>query len=128
MGMMTRENLGLEYWFPLLGTYPLKDEVGMGVVCITFKMSLRKGRYAEYLQWDSMSKFQKGSDNLYEVWVLVMGDTNYYRSGETFTKTACPTRGLWFVYLMRYSKLWMEVIKKQDFGVFSDVIYLFLEG
>ena len=116
MGMMTREELGLEYWFPFLGTYPLKDEVGIGVVCINFKMSLRKVRYVGYLQWDSMRKVQKGWDNLYEVGVLVMGDTINSRSRETFTKTACPTRGLWFVYFMRDSKLWMEVIKKQDFG------------
>ena len=56
MEMMTREELGFQYWFILLGPYPLKDEVGMGVVCITFKLSLRKGIYVGYLQWDIMRK------------------------------------------------------------------------
>ena len=42
---MDREDLGLEYWFPPLGTYPLKDEVGMGVACVVLGVSLRKGRY-----------------------------------------------------------------------------------
>ena len=30
MGTMAREELGLEYWFPPLGSYPLNDEVGNG--------------------------------------------------------------------------------------------------
>ena len=29
MGMMDREDLGLGYWFPHLGPYLLKDEMGM---------------------------------------------------------------------------------------------------
>ena len=57
MGTMAREELGLEDWFPYLGPYPLKNEVGLGVACVTVRMSLRKGRYVEHLQWDSMSKF-----------------------------------------------------------------------
>ena len=38
MGMMSRKDLGLEYWFPLLGPYLLKYEVGMGVACVTLRM------------------------------------------------------------------------------------------
>ena len=57
MGMMTREELGLEYWFLLLGPFTLKYEVVMGVVGITFNISLRKRRYVGYLKWDSMRKF-----------------------------------------------------------------------
>ena len=56
MGMMDREELGLEDWFPRLGTYPLKDEVGMGVAQFTLRMSLSTVRCAGHLQWDSMSK------------------------------------------------------------------------
>ena len=35
MGMMTKEELGLEGLFPPLDTYPLKGEMLMGVACVT---------------------------------------------------------------------------------------------
>ena len=43
MGTMSREKMGLEVWFPPLGPYRLKDEVGMRVACVTLRISLRKG-------------------------------------------------------------------------------------
>ena len=48
-----------------------------------------------------------------------MGITTYARDGEIFTEIACPTRGICFGNFMRGSKLWMGVIKNQDFGVTS---------
>ena len=56
MGEMAREELGLEYWSPLMGPYPLKDEVGMGVAGVTSRISLRKGIYIAHIQWYRMSK------------------------------------------------------------------------
>ena len=35
LGITAKEELRLEDWFPPLGPYPLKDEVGMGVACVT---------------------------------------------------------------------------------------------
>ena len=63
MGMMAREDLGLEYWFPSLGPYPLKDKLVMGVACVTLRMSLSKGRYVGPLYWDSMSKVSTAWEN-----------------------------------------------------------------
>ena len=51
MLIMAKEKLGLEDWFLLLGPYPLQDEVGMGVVCVTLSSYLRKGRYVGNIQW-----------------------------------------------------------------------------
>ena len=45
-----------------------------------------------------------------------------------FTETACPTQGPWFEKSMRVSKLSMGVIKRQEFGVTSDVVKALLEG
>ena len=50
MGMMTKEELGLEGLFPPLGTYMLKGEVLMGVAYVTLRLYLRKGIYAGHLQ------------------------------------------------------------------------------
>ena len=49
MVKMGREELVLEYWFPPLLPYPLKDGVVMGVACVTLIMSLRKGGYVRHL-------------------------------------------------------------------------------
>ena len=40
MGIMAKEELGLEGLFPPLGTYLLKVEVLMGVACVTLRCSL----------------------------------------------------------------------------------------
>ena len=50
MGTITNEELGLKGLFPPLGNYPLKGEVLMGVACVTFRLSLRKGIYVGHLQ------------------------------------------------------------------------------
>ena len=126
MGMMDRKKLGLEDWFPPLGTYPLLDKVVMGVACINLNMSLRKGRNGCHLQWGSMIKGTTAQANLYEAGVKGMGDTIYARDRKMFTETACPTRGPWFGKFMKGSKLQIGVIKKQDFGFTSDKIKDFL--
>ena len=51
MGIISKEDLGLEYWFPPLVPYPLNGEVGMGVVRVTLKLSTRKGGYVGNMQW-----------------------------------------------------------------------------
>ena len=50
LGTMAREDLGLEDWLPPLGPYPLKYEVGVGLVCVTLRIPLRKGRYVGPLE------------------------------------------------------------------------------
>ena len=85
MVTMAREDLGLEYWLPPLGPYPLKYEVVMLVACVTLRMSLSKGRYVEHLQWQIMKKRPTDWANLYVAGVLGMGDTIYSRDGENFT-------------------------------------------
>ena len=44
-----------------------------------------------------------------------------------FTETACPMREPWFGKFMRVLKLRMGVVRKQDFGVTSEVIKAWLE-
>ena len=80
-----------------------------------------------HLQWDSMRKVLISWANLYGYGVLVIGDTIYARDGKNSTENACPMRGLWFGNFMRGSKIRMGVIKKQDFGVTSEIIKALLE-
>ena len=70
MGMVAKEELGLEGLFPLLGNYPLDGEVLMGVACVTLRFSLIKGRYYVHLQWDSTRKSLTAWANIYGAGVL----------------------------------------------------------
>ena len=49
-------DLCLEEWMLRLIPYPLTDEVGMGITCVTLRLSLQKGKYVGNLQWDRMRK------------------------------------------------------------------------
>ena len=71
----TKEELGLEGLFPPLGTYMLKGEMGMGVECVTLRLSLRKGIYVGHIQWGRMGKSKTVWANIYGSGVLEMGDT-----------------------------------------------------
>ena len=57
-----------------------------------------------------------------------MGDTIFTRVGKHFTETACLTQGTWCGKFMRWSKLWMGVIKKHYFRVTSDMVKDLLVG
>ena len=105
METMYREELGLEYWFHLLGPYPPKYEVGMGVACVNLSMSLKKGIYVGHLLWEITRKGPKEQANIYGYGVLGMRYIIYTRDGEKFTETACSTSGLWFGKFMKGSKL-----------------------
>ena len=128
MVTMDREELVLEYWFPPLVPYPLKDEVGMGVACVILRVSHRKGIYAGHLQWDSIRKVTIERDNIHGSGVLVMGNTIYFRSKKTFMEAACLTMGTLLGKFMRGSKLHIGEIKKQDLGVTRERIHVLLEG
>ena len=115
MGTMAKEDLELKSWFPLMGTYPLKNEVGMVMVCLTLMLSPRKGRYVGHIKWYIMRKTPTAWNNLYGAGVLVVGGTIFARNGKTLMKTACLIKVPWFGNWMRVSKPLMQVIKKQYF-------------
>ena len=79
-----------------MGTYLLKGEVGMGVACVIFILSLRKGGDIGHLKWYSMRKPPTAWANIYGAGLIKMRDTIFSQDGKKFTDTACPTRGTWF--------------------------------
>ena len=48
---MVNEILELVERLPNLGPFPLRDELQMGVVCLTLILSLRKEKYAGHMKW-----------------------------------------------------------------------------
>ena len=43
--VICQRELGLVEWIPPLGPYPMKDEVGVVIACVTLRLLLWKGRY-----------------------------------------------------------------------------------
>ena len=87
--------------------------MGVGVVFLSFRLSLRKGVYIGHLQWVIMIKFLVARSNLYGSGVVGMGNTVFPRDGGKFTEIACPTRGGVVLKFMIGYKLNMGVVKKQ---------------
>ena len=55
-------------------------------------------------------------------WIVENGGHYFSRDGKTFTETAYPTRVPLFGKFVRGSKMRIGVIKKQDFGVTSEMM------
>ena len=58
-----------------MGNYLLKGEAGIGMECVTLRLSLRKGIYVGHIQCDGMRKPPTESANIYGPGVLEMWDT-----------------------------------------------------
>ena len=58
--------LSVKRLVPTLGSDTLKDRVGMGVDVMTLNASLRKERYVNHLQWDSMRKTASAYNDTFE--------------------------------------------------------------
>ena len=60
------EVLGIVEALPDMGTFPLRYEIGMGVVCYTLIIYIWKVKYVGNLQWDSSKRFPTAWINIYE--------------------------------------------------------------
>ena len=70
------------------------------MACVTFSISLRKGRSVGYLHWDSIIKVLIEWDNLYVAGVLGMVDTIYSRDGKNVYGNCVTHKGtmVWEIY------------------------------
>ena len=76
-----------------MGNYPLKEKVGMGVVCVTLMLSLRKGVCVGNLQRYSTIKPPMEWSNLYVAEVLGMGDIIFQGTGKILWRQRVIIRG-----------------------------------
>ena len=74
--------MGLYGWFPPMGPYSLRNNVGVWVVCVTPRLSLINGIYVGHLQWDSMRKSPTAWANIYGFGLLGMEDNIFARDGK----------------------------------------------
>ena len=107
-------SLELYDYLPKLGNAELVDRVGMAIALVTLNASLRPGKYAQHLQYDSMRKTPTWFRNAYEAGSNYIVDTLYAQDEKKVHSTNCVVAGEWFVRFKLGSKLRMGQIRKQN--------------
>ena len=78
---------------PTLGHDEIEDRVGMGVAIMTLNASLRKGKFADHLQWDTMRKIPTWYTNIYEAGENYGESAIYSAQDKKVYESSCPTAG-----------------------------------
>jgi hypothetical protein len=121
---MMVDNLSLDYHtiLPILGNQRVGDQVGLGIALTTVLASLRQGRNATNVQFDTIRKTQTWYSNVYDVGgnfscQTVVGldqKKQYLSTGHTF--------GKWFSRFMRGARLRMGMVRRQNEALTSKLI------
>ena len=122
-----RSVLSVKRLVPTLGSDELKDRVGMGVAVMTLNASLRKGRYANHLQWDSMRKTASAYNNAFEAGEDFRAGSIYASYDKKMYESQAPTASKWFSRFMLGTKRRMGVIRKQDEALTVDQLNTIME-
>ena len=121
---MAVTNLSLNYHtlLPVLGNPRVGDRVGMGVALTTVLASLRPGKNAAYVQFDTIRKTQTWYANAYDAGENFSCETvvgldqkkQYVSTGHTF--------GKWFSRFMRGARLHMGMVRRQNEALTSNLV------
>ncbi len=117
-------NLSLDYRtiLPVLGNPTVEDWVGLGVALTTVLASLRPGKNAANVQFDTIQKTQTWYANAYnagenfscETVVGLDQKKQYISTGHTF--------GKWFARFMRGARLRMGMVRRQNEALTSKLV------
>jgi hypothetical protein len=98
---------------PALGPFPISDLCGMKMACLSLDASLRKGRYADHLQWDSMRFTCPGAiSHMWRAGIDSTGGSVLAKDEKKLYVTSNPARTEWFERFMKGAKLRIGVIKR----------------
>lgn len=100
--------------FPKMGNPEVEDKVGMNIAVITLNTSLRPGKHAGNIQWDSMRKTPTWYAHAHQSIVGGEEESIYAADNKKMYATSCPTRSRWFSAFLLGAKKRMGVIRKQD--------------
>lgn len=103
----TRSMTGLDghEFLPRLGWPIVEDRVvGMGVAVNTLIASLRPGKHANHLQWDSMRKSTTWWNNAHNAGEGYSNKTVFARDERRVVASTSPTAGEWYTRFMRGAK------------------------
>ena len=85
--------------YPSLGPFPSYDTLGYGVAILMLEYSLQSGRYANYMQFETIRKLRSCFSNVYHASATGGGDVTTFGGDEKrfMALTKCPTQSRWFV-------------------------------
>ena len=107
-------SLSIKRLVPRLGNTEICDSVGMGIAITTLNASLRKGRYTDHLQWDSMRKSRTWYFNAFEAGVLGDKSALFVGSDRKVYSSTSPTSTPWFSRFLLGAKRRMGVHREQN--------------
>ena len=120
-------HLSIKRQVPELGSEKLEDRMGMGIAITILNASLRKGRYAEHSQWDSMRKTASTYNNAFEAGEDFRAGSIYASYDKKMYESQAPTASKWFSRFMLGTKRRMGVIRKQDEALTVDQLNAIME-
>ena len=113
---------------PKMGNPKMEDRIGMGIALITLRASLRKGKHANHLQWDTMRKTATWYKHAWEAITGYEEMSSIFASdNKTMHATDCPTRGLWYKSFLMGAKKRMGMVRKQNEPLTLPQLLVFLE-
>ena len=107
-------SLSIKRLVPRLGNTEIRDSVGMGIAITTLNASLRKGRYTDHLQWDSMRKSRTWYFNAFEAGVVGDKSALFIGSDRKVYTSTSPTSTPWFSRFLLGAKRRMGVHREQN--------------
>ena len=99
---------------PPLGNRTIRDRVGMAVAAATLNATLRKGKYGDHLQWDTMRRTPTSLNNVYGAADDEETDDVYAGVDKKMYSSKAPTASKWFGRFMLGAKRRMGVHRRQD--------------
>ena len=108
------ETLSLGHIFPRMGDSDLEDKCGMVFALIMLRASLRPGKYADHLQFDSVRKTVSWAMNAWSAISQGEDGTLFAADDRTLFSSESPTRTAWFQRFVLGMKRRMGVVRKQD--------------
>lgn len=118
---------GMREPLPPRGPFPLRDDCGMKAAYMLLENSLRPGKYAGHLQWDSARGMTTAYANAYMSGVDSLRGSVMAKDDKKMMVTTCPTRSLWYERFSRGAKLRIGVIRKQNYALTEEMVHRLLD-
>jgi len=120
--------MGLTMLFPAIEPFPLEGTMGMGIAVCMLQRSLKKGRYRDTLQFETVRKLRSAYSNILHASRQTLTTRVMARDLKKTYITSCPPYGLWFEHFIMEMHKRMGDEVHQDQAVTLAVIHRLIDG
>lgn len=110
--------------YPGLGPFPTEDSLGYGVAIQMLEYSLRSGRYANYMQFETIRKLRSCFSNVFHASAIGGGEVMSFGGEEKrfVGLSRCPTQSRWFARFQHGCKKRMGQDVRPDLAISMPVM------